>query len=186
MRYEEKEVTLKNGDHVVLRSPLASDAEAMLHYLRQTSEETDYMIRYPEEIEMSPDKLREEEEFLEMMADSPCNMMIAAFGGDELLANVGINCVGERLKTRHRGSIGIAVLRKAWGQGLGRRLMEAAVWSAGDLGFELLELGVMESNDRARRLYLGMGFQECGKMPEAFKLKDGGYMDEILMYRRNK
>ena len=183
MRYEEKEVTLRNGDSVVLRSPRASDAEAMLHYLHQTSGETDFLVRYPEEIEVSPEKLREEEEFLEMMVNSPCNMMIAAFRGDELLGNIGLNCVGERRKIRHRCSIGIAVVKEAWGIGLGRMLMEAAARSAGELGFEMVEMGVMDGNDSAHSLYLSMGFQEYGRMPHAFKLADGSYRDEILMFR---
>ena len=184
MKYNEEQIILSNGDAIVLRSPGAPDAEAMLQYLLRTSGETYFMVRYPEEIELSPEKLRQEEKFLESMENSPCNMMIAAFKGEELLGNIGLNCVGEQMKIRHRCNVGIAIIKEAWGQGLGRRLMEAAVCSARGLGFERVELGVMEGNERACRLYRSMGFRECGRMPDAFRFRDGSSQDEILMTLR--
>ena len=50
MVFEEKRVALKDGMACILRSPGSDDAEAILSHLRQTSEETNFMIRYPEEI----------------------------------------------------------------------------------------------------------------------------------------
>lgn len=181
MLLEENDFALLNGDHVIIRSPGEGDAAAMVEYLKQTSAETEYLSRYPEEVETSPEEIVREAEFLKSMANSPCNMMIAAFLGNKVIGNISLNCVGERIKLRHRGSIGIAVLKEYWGLGLGHKLMEEAIQSAGMLGFELLELGVMDGNDNAIKLYLNMGFQEYGRMHDAFRMKDGRYVDEILM-----
>ena len=42
-------VRLKDGREVLLRSPEAADAQALLDYMRVTSGETHFMARYPEE-----------------------------------------------------------------------------------------------------------------------------------------
>lgn len=83
MVFHSKTVILKNGNEVILRSPQESDAEAVLGYLRQTSDETEFMTRYPEEIGIACEDV--EKEFLKNMADSPCDMMIAGFSGEKLL-----------------------------------------------------------------------------------------------------
>ncbi|MDR8409432.1 GNAT family N-acetyltransferase [Nonomuraea sp. 3-1Str] len=44
------------------------------------------------------------------------------------------------------------------GEGLGRRLIEAAMHALGEQGYRLLSLAVTEANVRARRLYASMGF----------------------------
>ena len=45
----ETAVTLKDGTKVILRSPQPRDAAQLNEYLRLTSGETHYMVRYPEE-----------------------------------------------------------------------------------------------------------------------------------------
>ena len=44
------------------------------------------------------------------------------------------------------------------GQGLGRRLIEAAMHALGEQGYPMLSLAVTEDNVRARRLYESIGF----------------------------
>ena len=41
--------TLKDGREAVLRSPLVSDAEAMLDFIKKASGETEFLMNYPEE-----------------------------------------------------------------------------------------------------------------------------------------
>ena len=53
MQFEAKEVELKDGTRCVLRSPNEQDAESMIEYLKTTSDETHFMIRYSEEIAIS-------------------------------------------------------------------------------------------------------------------------------------
>jgi ribosomal protein S18 acetylase RimI-like enzyme len=68
---------------------------------------------------------------------------------------------------------------QARGAGVGRQLVEAII----DLArqhVELIQLAVVKENERARRLYAGLGFVEYGI--EIHALKQGGrYYDEILM-----
>lgn len=52
------------------------------------------------------------------------------------------------------------------------------------LGYEQLELEVIDGNDRALRLYERLGFVQTGRTPRAFRYDDGSYRDEIQMVLR--
>ena len=47
MKLEERSVTLRDGTLALLRSPETCDAEQLNAYLRLTSAETHFMVRYP-------------------------------------------------------------------------------------------------------------------------------------------
>ena len=98
-----------------------------------------------------------------------------------VVGNVGIFPIGERFKVRHRASLGIAVVQEYWNTGLGTVLINGAIDLARKAGYEQLELGVFSDNSSALHLYQKLGFQEVGRMPNAFKLPDGSYADEIMM-----
>lgn len=171
---------LKNGKQCILRSPDVDDAEVMLAYLRQVFEETHFMNRYPEEAEsMTQDR---ERTFLEhMAAETTRSMMINAVVDGKVAGNVGLNLVGDMIKLRHRASLGIGVVKEYWGMGLGTLLMEEALCEAGKMGFYQVELGTYADNKRAIRLYEKLGFERWGVTKNAFRLKDGTMIDEILM-----
>ena len=93
----------------------------------------------------------------------------------------GVFQIGDRFKGRHRASLGIAVLQEYWNTGLGTTLINGAIDLTRKAGYEQLELGVFSDNSSAIHLYRKIGFQEVGRMPNAFKLPDGSYADEIMM-----
>ena len=90
MRYKPKDHTLKNGVLCHLRSPLPADAAAILHLMKATSDETDFMARYSDEITMPT--LREEK-FLESTLSSPADLMICAVVDGTIIANAGLSPV---------------------------------------------------------------------------------------------
>lgn len=179
MRYGEKRMALRDGRICLLRSPGAEDAGAMLDYLRDIAGETHFLIRYPEEVRMDP---AEEADFLEQQRrpDSR-SVMIAAFMDGVVAGDVSVSPAGGQQKLRHRASLGIAVRQPCWSLGLGRILMKEALEAARQMGYAQLELGVFADNLRAAALYESLGFQEWGRMRNAFRLKDGTMVDEILM-----
>lgn len=178
MRLEEKRIVLRDGSEGVLRSAQPQDAKELLEYLRITSEETYFMIRYPEEIVMS---VEEEEEFLKAKIESKNAIMIAAFVEGELAGNTALYCLQDCQKMRHRASFGIAIKKKFWNKGLGSLLLEEILRAAKGMGYEQIELGVFEDNKAAIALYEKYGFEVWGRAKHAFKLKDGSYRDEITM-----
>ncbi len=183
MIFNEKTVTLKNGKVCVLRSPKASDAEEMLEYLKKTAAETDFLLRYPEEVVMT---IEEEIDFINFVRDNPRGIMICAFIDDKLVGTTHLMGLGDRFKISHRASFGIAVLKEAWHLGIGNALITEMLKIAEDTGFELVELEVASTNHNAIVLYKKFGFKIYGTRENGFKFKDGTYCDEHLMLRRIK
>ena len=180
MRILESRVILRDGTQALLRSPVPDDAEQLNGYLRQTSGETYFMVREPEECNQT---VLQAQARLRRMAESERSFMLAAFLDGELVGNCGINEISPHRKLRHRASLGISIKQKAWGLGLGTILISRALLRAKENGFTQAELGVFEDNSRAQALYRKLGFTEMGCIPKAFLLKDGTYRDEVQMVK---
>ena len=128
MLYSASEFIGKDNRTYTLRSPMAADAAAMLAYLKATAAETEHGLSYPEELNFT---VQDEVDFIQTCNDDPGSIMITAFDGDALVGNASLSCVFEKQKTRHRATFGIAVLRQAWGQGLGEKIMRELIACAG-------------------------------------------------------
>jgi len=87
---------------------------------------------------------------------------------------------GGRESIRHTGHLGMGLLKDYRGQGLGRKLMEAAISAAKTQGMERVELEVFASNSPAITLYRKLGFREEGRKLKARKI-DGAYDDIVVM-----
>ena len=177
MIYPVKEVRLKNDAIAVLRSPAVADAAALLDYLRVTAEESDFLLRYPEECTMT---LEQEEAYLRRSLQDPNTIMILCEVNGKIAGNCNL-ARHNKLKTRHRASVGIALMTEFWGLGIGTAMFEEMIRLGKELGIEQLELEVFEDNHRAMALYKKMGFQIAAEHPRAIKRKDGTYVNEYLM-----
>lgn len=179
MIYEEKEVRLRDGTSVLLRSPQAADAAQMVDYLKTVCAETPFLTREPEEADIPLDK---EEPLLQRIADSENDLMIACEINGKIVGNANLNRM-TRLRMRHRASVGVAVFREYWGRGIGSLLFSELIRIAKELGIRQLELEVVGGNDRARNMYERFGFAVVGEKPNAFRLKDGTMLSEISMIK---
>jgi len=179
MKFQSKAIRLKDGTAALLRSPMPEDAQAMLSYLRKTSAETDFLLRYPEECTMTPDQ---EEAYLRNTLQNPDAVMILC----EVEGKIAGNCSLSRhnwMKTRHRASIGIALIRDFWSLGIGSAMFAEIYDLAKAWGIEQLELEVFGDNCRAMALYKRQGFQIVAEHPNAIKRRDGTYISEYLMVK---
>lgn len=179
MLYPTRTITLKNGKEAVFRSPRKEDAAELLAYLRQTAEETDFVLRYPEEVTMT---LEQEETFIERINQSANNYMIICLVDGKHAGNCSMQ-FHDKIKVRHRGEVAIALTREFWGMGIGTMMFEEMIRLAREYGASQLELGMVAGNERGLALYRKMGFQEYGELPNAFRMKDGTMRSEILMVR---
>ncbi|WP_373212255.1 GNAT family N-acetyltransferase [Ruminococcus sp. 5_1_39BFAA] len=178
MLYKEEKFIGKNGSQYILKSPEISDAEKVIHYLKTSAQETEYGISYPEEMDFS---IKDEEDFITRFADDKKSIMISVFEGDTLVGGASLTSVLDKRKTRHRATFGIAMLKSAWGQGLGYKILSELIAFAKKAGYEQIELEVVSSNLPAINLYKKLGFVVYGERPRSFKLKNGNYSDELLM-----
>lgn len=184
MIFEPKEITLKNGLTAVLKTPEAGDGEKMLNCIKTCCGETEFLVRYPEEWEgMTVEK---EEKWIQNCRDSENTLTIACYIDGEVVGNCEINFRGS-IKTSHRAVIGISILKKYWGIGIGSHMFRHLIAAAeAHPGTEIVELEFMQGNDRGRALYEKFGFRIVGERPNAYKLKDGSMRSEFLMQKKLK
>lgn len=179
MIFEEKKITLKDGRIAILKSPCVEDAEKMLNCIRQSSGETDFLNRYPEEWNIS---VEQEEAWVSSLRSSSDTLGIACYVDGEVAGSCEIRFRGG-IKTAHRANIGISILKDYWNLGIGSAMFEELVVAAQNRGTEIMELEFIEGNERAKHLYEKFGFRVVSERPNAFKLKDGTYRSEIYMQK---
>ena len=138
MDFPAKEIRLKDGRTAIFRSPLPSDAEAALEYMKITAGETPYLLRTPEEIRLS---VADEEKFLSRFPDNPNSTMILCFVEGKLAGNCQIDR-RTKLKNRHRASVAIALRKEFWNLGIGTALFEEMIAIAENWGVLQVELEV--------------------------------------------
>lgn len=175
-----KEVILKNGSRATIRTPQKEDAALILAHMKQTAGETHFLLSYPDERNTT---LEEEEIFLTRLAQSPRNLMLAAFIDNKLAGIASLNAIRGYGKTYHRASLAIALCQTAWGLGLGTALMQELIAAAPACGYTQLELDAFSQNTRALALYTRLGFTEYGRLPHAYRLRDGSDDDAVMMIK---
>lgn len=153
------------------------EARELLELLRQVGGETDNLTFGAEGPGFT---VEQEREYLRAMADSPTSAFFVARLDGQLVGSVSVR--GLTLpRASHRAELGISVLRRCWGQGVGSRLMETAIdFAKNRAGAEILSLQVRADNTRARALYRKYGFREIGRFPGFFKI-EGRRVDFVLM-----
>lgn len=184
MVLEEKYIKLKDGRNALLRPPVPDDAETLIDFLKRASTETDFLLRGAEDSVMSID---DERKFIENNRKSENQLMICCFVEDNGEYRFAGNCglgFNSRRKTAHRASIGIAILKEFWGNGIGTALMNEADRAARERGVLQLELEFVEGNARARALYEKCGFRIVGVHPDAFRMLDDSLKNEYLMIKK--
>jgi len=86
----------------------------------------------------------------------------------------------ENPRQSHRGNLGMGLLPKFRGQGIGTKLLDAVLSRAKDFGLEKVELHVYTSNIPAIALYKKFGFEQEGLIKKYRKL-DEQYFDSLAM-----
>ena len=181
MIFSTKSIRLKDGREAILRAPHPErDAAAMPGYLKTCAQETNFLMREPEECDIP---IERERAFLQEKVDSGTSAMIVCEVEGEL---AGLCSLDRKtlLRTRHRATVGVALMSRYWGLGIGTAMLQELIEQAQKAGVSRLELEYIEGNERARGLYEKMGFHVTGERPDAIRLKDGTSLKEISMARR--
>ena len=181
MKIREVPFTLKDGREALLRGPKAEDAQDVLDLLQKCAEESEFLVRAPEE--GGRYTLEKEIAFLERKAASEYDAFIVCVADCKVVGNCEL-CFNDRVKTRHRAVIGIQILKDYWNQGIGTKIFEEMIRIAEEReGVMQMELEFAEGNARGRALYEKMGFRIVSMHPNALKQKDGKLYNEYLMIR---
>ena len=184
MIIEPFEYLLKDGRKALIRSPKDEDIPGMLDYLLISAGETEFLLRYPEEC----DKYTAEGEkaLFDSVNKSDNEAMLVCLVEGKVAGNCQV-AWSNGIKTRHRASVAIALLKEYWGQGIGRRLLQELIRIAeANENILQIELDFVEGNSRARALYEKLGFRIIGVKPNAIRLKDGTLLNEYSMIKELK
>jgi len=104
---------------------------------------------------------------------------IARAEDDACIGHVGLYQIDFRVRVAE-----LAILigdRTAWGTGIGKTCCRFAIeYGFDELNLNRIQLSVLSSNERAIRLYNGVGFREEGRLRQA-QYKHGQYLDVLLM-----
>lgn len=179
MKYDSKTIKLKNGQPAILRAPSASDAAELIAYMKTVFGETDFLMNYPEEYVVS---VENEAKILEGLENSETRLMIFCEIDSKLVGNCQLS-FGERIKTSHRATVAISVLKDYWGLGIGTALFNEMIRISKEKGVLQMELEVVEGNERAKGLYEKVGFTIVAEKPNAIRLKDGTMLKEYFMIK---
>lgn len=176
--------TLKDGRKALLRSPKDEDIQGVLDYLYISAGETEFILRYPEEC--GKYTYEGEKALFDRINASDNEAMLVCIVDGKVAGNCQI-AWKTGLKTRHRASVAIALLKEFWNQGIGTRMFEEMIRIAeANENLIQMELEFVEGNTRARALYEKMGFRITGVNPNAIRLKDGTLLNEYCMIREIK
>ena len=178
------EFTLKDGRTALIRSPKDEDIQGVLDYLYVSSGETEFILRYPEECKKYT--YDGEKNLFDRINNAENEAMLVCIVDGKVAGNCQITW-STGMKTRHRASVAIALLKEFWNQGIGTRLFQELIAIAEENEQILqMELEFVEGNSRARALYEKMGFRITGVKPNAIRLKDGTLLNEYSMVREIK
>lgn len=85
----------------------------------------------------------------------------------------------------HIANAGYMVAPEAKGKRVGRTMAEFSLVEARKLGYQAMQFNfVVKSNAVAVKLWLSLGFEIIGEIPEAFQHKENGLTNALIMYRK--
>lgn len=139
------------------------------------------------------DEVAREKHYLAMIEAPPLEQ-VASFVGENITKGIGqfVALSGNKVVgwadivpawahgISHRGSVGMGVLPKFRGQGIGRRLLEACIAKSWANGLTRIELEVRADNKNALRLYEVLGFMHEGAKRQGMRI-EGQYHDTFAM-----
>ena len=112
----------------------------------------------------------------------PRHPVLVAEADGETVGWCSLNSFNPRRAYDHVADLSIYVERDWRGRGVGRRLLDALVVRAHDLGYHKLVLAAFPWNQAGMRAYRRAGFREVGIYREQ-GLLDGRWVDTVIMER---
>ncbi|AYC30527.1 GNAT family N-acetyltransferase [Paenisporosarcina cavernae] len=162
---------------ISIREAIESDADQLVLVRKTIDTETENMDRTEEESTMT---LSDMKELIDSDRNSPhAHFLVAEVEGKI----VGFSrCAGSSLsKLRHQVEFGVGVVKAYWGYGIGKQLLNESLAWAQHAGKVKMTLNVLDTNEKAIRLYERLGFETEGVLRADKKLADGKFYNTIVM-----
>ena len=83
----------------------------------------------------------------------------------------------------HVANCGYVTAAGSEGRGIARAMCRHSLRQALERGFRAMQFNfVVSTNERAVKLWQGMGFEIVGRLPGAFEHPEHGFVDALVMY----
>jgi RimJ/RimL family protein N-acetyltransferase len=173
-----KQYIVKNLNYMI-RSAVEEDAKELSKIRVQIDGETENMDREAGEAYI------DETGFIELVnkdSISDRNIFLVAEVNGRI---AGFSrCEGSELKrSRHKVEFGVCVLKEFWGFAIGKNLLAQSIQWADSNQIKKITLNVLETNEKAIKLYEQNGFEIEGVLKMDKQLSDGNYYSTMVMGR---
>lgn len=169
----------KNNLSWKIRSVCIDDAERLLELIPMLDSETEFMLRSPDEFQMSLD---EEIQYITEKLLGEKELFLAA-ELDGTIVGI-INFTGNNLKHyKHQGKFAMGVIKEFWNNGIGSSLIKEMINWCDNNEIIRISLEVLETNTKAIQLYNKFGFIEEGRLKKDSYHGNGKYLDSLVMAR---
>lgn len=110
---------------------------------------------------------------------------LVARAGDKVLGWAALSAVSDRCVYAGVAEVSVYVAEAAWGQGVGRALLQALVEASEQAGIWTLQAGVFPENTASLRLHERCGFRVVGHRQRLGQMH-GAWRDVLLLERRSQ
>ncbi|MCR8979886.1 GNAT family N-acetyltransferase [Brevibacillus laterosporus] len=168
-----------NGISYTIRSAIEKDAKDLSELRLLIDGETENLDREKGEAFIDVPGF---ERIIKTDTENKRNLFLVAVVHDRI---VGFSrCEGNHLnRFSHKIEFGVCVLKDFWGYGMGKNLLKESIFWADSNGIKKITLNVLETNDKAIKLYKKLGFEIEGILKKDKLLSDGKYYNTIVMGR---
>jgi len=170
-----------NDLRYIVRSAIEEDAKNLSEIRLQIDGETENLDREKGEAYIDESGFKQ---IIKDDTESTSNLFLVVEVNERI---VGFSrCEGNKLKRfSHKVDFGVCVLKEYWGYRIGKNLLKESIHWADSNGIKKMNLSVLETNDKAIKLYEKYGFEVEGILKKDKVLSDGNYYNTILMGRFN-
>lgn len=174
----------KDGQIVLIRPHVPSDAPALIELLKNIAHETTHTLQYVGKPELSLDEVARR---IEEKSKNIKNLNLGVFKKENddkkevMIGNLFFHLpYGDHPWMLHVGYFGMMILKQYWGQGIAKELLRLQDEHARSIGVRRIEAMVRVNNERGVGLYQHCGFEIEGRRKEV-ALIQGKYEDEYFI-----
>ncbi|PGM53754.1 GNAT family N-acetyltransferase [Bacillus sp. AFS053548] len=168
-----------NGLQYIIRHAVLTDAKQLSSLRVQIDGETENLDREAGEAFIDQKGF---EQLIISDTETLKNLFLVAEVQDKILGFS--RCEGSQLKRlSHKVEIGVCVLKEYWGYSIGKNLLKQSISWADTNDLHKMNLSVLETNEKAIKLYEKLGFEVEGVLKNDKLLSDGKFYNTILMGR---
>ena len=162
---------------MIVREGNGEDANRVIQYIKRVASESDNLTFGEGEFNIT---IEEEARFIEASKKSKNGLFLIAECQGEIIGCLTFSG-GNRSRIEHYGEFGVTVLRKYWGLGVGKTLINYLIeWAKASGIIKKINLKVKSDNTKAIALYRKLGFVKEGTISRFFYY-GGKFYDVYVM-----